>query len=152
MAGASEAFFGAGGFFKLGYDFDSAGEDGDGDHLGDFLAGADFDGRVAQVGHEDEDFAAVAGIDDSGGGGETFGRHGRAVADEQAEGGTGGGMAGLDGYAGADFDGGAGNEEGRFEGEEVIAEVFAGVSDYGDAGGGVEEFYAEHGAMVTERG
>jgi hypothetical protein len=61
-------------------------------------------------------------------------------------------MAGFDGDARADFDGGAWSEEGRFEGEEVITEVLTGVSDDGSLGSGVEQLYAEHGAMVTEPG
>ena len=43
-------------------------------------------------------------------------------------------MAGFDGDAGADFDCGVRSEKGGFEGEEVVAEVFAGVGDNRSAG------------------
>ena len=49
-----------------------AGEDGHGDHLRDFFAGLELDGVVAEVGHDDLDFTALAGIDDAGGGGAAF--------------------------------------------------------------------------------
>jgi hypothetical protein len=53
-------------------------------------------------------------------------------------------MAGFDGDPGADFDGGMGSEEGGLKGEEIVAEVLAGVGDDREPGGGIEEFYAEH--------
>jgi hypothetical protein len=40
---------------------------------------------------------------------------------------------------------GAGSEEDGFEGEKVVAEVFAGVRDDRGLGGGVKQFYAQHG-------
>jgi hypothetical protein len=60
-------------------------------------------------------------------------------------------MAGFDGDAGADSDGGAGREFCGFEGEEVVAEVFAGVGDDGKPSGGVKEFYAEHDLILRLR-
>jgi len=58
--GAAEALFSAGRVFK-GLNFmDRTGENGDGNHLGDLLAGFEFDGSVAEVGHKDENFAPVA--------------------------------------------------------------------------------------------
>jgi hypothetical protein len=53
-------------------------------------------------------------------------------------------MAGFDGDAGADADSYARSEDGALKGEEVVAEVFAGVGNLGSAGGGVEKLYAEH--------
>ena len=144
MAGTAEAFFGAGGIFERVDRLDRAGEDWDGDHLGDFVAGADFERGVAEVGHEDEDLPSVAGIDDAGGGGDSFGSHGGPVTDQQAERCAGGWMAGFDGDAGADADGGLGGEDSSVQGEEVVAEVFAGMGDDGSAGRGVEELDAEH--------
>jgi len=151
-SGAAEALFGAGGVFERFDGDDVAGEDGNGDHLGDFFAGIEFERVFAEVGHEDEDFAAVAGVDDAGGGGDAFGGHGRAVADEQAEGLAGGGVVGFNGDAGADADGGSGRERGRLQGEEVVAEVFAGVGDLGGAGSGVKEFYTKHASMLEHGG
>jgi hypothetical protein len=151
-SGAAKPLFGAGGLFQ-GFDGrDFAGKYGNGDHLGDFFAGIEFERVFAEVGHEDEDFAAVAGVDDAGGGGDAFGGHGRAVADEQAEGLAGGGVVGFNGDAGADADGGVGCERGWLKGEEVIAEVFAGVSDLRGAGSGVKEFYAKHDSMLEHGG
>ena len=123
---------------------DGPGEHWNGDHLGDFVAGAEFDNCVSEVGHEDENLAAVAGIDDSGSGGDAFGCHGRAVADQQAEGDTGFRMTGLDGDSRADADGLAGSENRALKGEKVVAEVFAGMGNLGSAGGGVEKLDAEH--------
>jgi len=124
---AAKSLFGAGGVFEGLNGFDGAGEDGDGDHLGDFFAGLELDGSVAEVGHEDQDFAAVAGIDDAAGGGDSPGSHGGAVADQEAERHSGGGMAGLDGDAGAHPDGGAGSEQGGFQSKQIVAEILAGV-------------------------
>ena len=42
-------------------------------------------------------------------------------------------MTGLNGDTGADADGFAGLEEYGFEGEDIVAEVFAGMGDDGDA-------------------
>jgi hypothetical protein len=60
-------------------------------------------------------------------------------------------MARLDSDSSADLDGGAGNKESSFEGEDVVAKVFAGGCDNGGPGGWIEELNAEHGLMVTER-
>jgi hypothetical protein len=38
----------------------------------------------------------------------------------------------------------AGGEKDAFKGEEVVAEVFAGVGNDGGAGGGVQKLHAEH--------
>jgi len=143
-AGTAKALLGAGGVFEDDYLFDGSGEYGNGDHLGDFFAGLKFDGCGSKVGHEDEDFAAVTGVDDAGGGGDAFGGHGRAVADQEAEGGAGGRMAGFDGDSGADFDRGLGSEDCGFEGKQVVAEVLTGVGDDGEEGGWFEQLYAEH--------
>lgn len=148
----AESLFGAGGVFEGLNGFNGTGEDGDGNHLGDFFAGLELDGGVAKVGHEDKNLAAVAGIDDAGRGGDSFASHGGAVANQEAERDSGGGMAGFDGDAGADPDSGAGSEQGGFESKQVIAEVLAGVGDDRGAGGWVQELYTEHGLMVTERG
>ena len=134
VAGASEAFFSAGGVFKGFGFFYRAGEDVDRHHLGDFFAGLEFDGCVAEVGHQDKDFATVAGINDAAGCGDSACGHGGAVADQQAEGRAGGWVASFYSDAGADFCRGAGGEGGCFEGEDVIAEVFAGMCDYREAG------------------
>ncbi len=90
--------------------FDGPGENWHRNHLCDFLAGGDRRG-VAQVGHQDQDFAAVAGVDDPGGGGDASGGHGGAVAHQQSEWLSGGRMAGFDGDAGADADCGARSEQ-----------------------------------------
>ena len=144
LPGASEPLLCAGGVFEGGDFFDHSCQYGNRNHLGNFLTGFDVQGEVSKVGHEDEDLAPVAGIDDSGGGGDALGGHGRAVADQQPERGPGGGMAGLDGDAGSDTDGGAGGEFGRFKGKNVVAEIFAGVSDDRKPCSRIEEFYAEH--------
>lgn len=152
LSGAAKAFFGAQGVFEAVDFSDCAGEDGDGHHLGDFFSGVELEGGVTEIGEEDEDLAAVAGVDDAAGGGDAARGHGGAVADEQAERRAGVGMAGFDGDAGADPGGVAGRKEQRFEGEEVVAEVFAGVGDDGELGLGMESFYAQHRSMVSNRG
>jgi hypothetical protein len=53
-------------------------------------------------------------------------------------------MAGLNGDSGANPDGGARGENGAFEGEKVIAEIFAGVGDDGGAGGWIQKLYTQH--------
>ena len=75
----------------------------DGNHLGDAVVFFD-DGAGVHGGEEDEDLAAVSGIDDAAVGEDAFSRdrHGRAVANEEAE------SAAIDGDAGADFVDGAG--------------------------------------------
>ena len=107
----------------------------DGDHLGDFFAGIDFYCCLAQVGHENEDFAAVPGVNDAPGGGNTAGGHGGAITDQQAEGSAAGRISGLDGDAGTDPDCCSGSKGRCFEGEHVIPQVFARMRDYGQAGG-----------------
>jgi len=142
--GTAEALFGPGGVLE-GVDGDHLpGEHGDGDHLGDLVAGGDLERGFAEVGHEDEDLASVACIDDAGGGGDAPGGHGGAVADQQAQRLASGGMARFNGHAGADAGGGAGRERSSFQSEEVVAEVFAGVGDLRGAGIGVQQLYTEH--------
>jgi hypothetical protein len=131
--------------------FHGSGEDGDGNHLGDFLAGFEFDGVVGQVGHDDKDFATVAGVDDATGGGEAAGGHGGTVTDKEAEGRAGLRVAGLDGDTGAEAEGGARGERYGFEAEDVVAEVFTGMGDDGQTRAGVLKSYAKHRLMVAER-
>ena len=144
LPGASEPLLCAGGVFEGGDFFDHSCQYGNRNHLGNFFTGFDAQGEVSKVGHEDEDLAPVAGIDDSGGGGDALGGHGRAVADQQPERGPGGGMAGLDGDAGADPHSGARSEFRSSEGEEIVPKVFTGVSDNRQPSGRIEQFYAEH--------
>src|SRR3569833_460828 len=104
-SGTAEPFGFAGGGLEVVDGVDGAGEHGDRNHLGDFVAAFDFNGSFAEVGHDDLDFAAVSGVDDSGGGGDAARAEGGAIADEEAQGDAGFGVARLDGDAGADADG-----------------------------------------------
>ena len=115
------------------------------DHLGDFFASGKLDWNVCEVGHEDEDLASVTGIDDTGDDGDASRCHGRPVAYQQPERLAGDGMADFHGDSGADSCLGACGQQDGFEGKQVVAEVFAGMRDNGGLGGGVEQFYAEHG-------
>jgi hypothetical protein len=54
-------------------------------------------------------------------------------------------VASFHGDSGADPGLGAGSEQHGFEGKQVVAKVFAGMGDDRGLGGGVEQFYAEHG-------
>ena len=148
--GTAESLFGAGRVFQRLHRLDVTRKNRDGDHLGNLFARFELDGSIAEIGHEDEDFASVAGIDDSRCCGNTSRRHGGPVANQQAEGNAGGGMARLDGDAGADADGRARGERRGFEGKEIVAEVLAGVGDNGSAGGGVKQFYAKHGTILSQ--
>jgi len=134
VVGAAEAFFGAGGVFECFGDFYRASEDVDGHHLGDLFSGLELYGSFAEVGHQDEDFATVAGIDNAAGCGDSACGNRGAIANQQAERCAGDGVAGFDSDAGADFYRGAGGEGGCFKGEDVVTQVFAGVRDYREAG------------------
>lgn len=137
-AGTAETLACAGGHFQCFYFLDEPCQYGNGDHLRDFFAGLEFDGGATEVRHEDENFAAIAGIDHASSSGDTLRRNGRAVADQQAERSAGGGMARLNGDAGADSDCGLGSQENEFECKEVVSEVLAGVCNGGDASTGFE--------------
>jgi hypothetical protein len=59
-------------------------------------------------------------------------------------------MAGFDGNAGAEATGLAGSEGYGFETEDVVAEVFTGMSDRRQTGARIKQFYAKHMSMVAE--
>jgi hypothetical protein len=62
-------------------------------------------------------------------------------------------MAGLDGDTGAHLDSGQGQQNGIFQRKKVIAQVFAGVGDYGQSGARVKQLYIQHNElMVIEQG
>jgi hypothetical protein len=148
--GAAEAFFGACRVIE-GFDlFNGTSEDRDGNHLGDLLAGFQVDGGIAEVGHDDEDLTAIAGVDDAAGASQAAGSHGGAVADEQAEWGAAVGMASLDCDAGAEADGVARSHSEGIKAEDIIAEVFPGMGYGGQACAGVQQFHTKHELILAE--
>jgi len=107
--------------------------------LGDTVAFIDFVGRLAQVEHDDFEFAAIAGVDGGGGVGESEG-----VFEGEAAAG-----ADLDFVAGRDFESEAGRDSERNVGQENgvfdTAQIEAGVFErtvgvFGDAGFGRQFF------------
>jgi hypothetical protein len=58
-------------------------------------------------------------------------------------------VAGFDGDAGAYANGFVGLEEDGFEGEDVVAKIFAGMGNDREAGAWFEKFHAEHVLMVA---
>jgi len=104
--------------------------------------------READVGEQDLDFAAVAGVDDSSGDSDALGGHGGAVADEQAKRVRSDGVASLNGDAGAQANGVVGEQFRAFKGKDVIAEVFSGMGDFGEAGSVSEQFYEQHSTIL----
>lgn len=144
LAGASEASVRARRVLEGIGLLNGPGEDGDRDHLGNLVAGVDLLRLLSEICHEDEDFAAIAGVDHAGCSGDAAGGDGGAVADEQAQGVAGVRMARFDRDAGANADGGAGLKGDRIKSEDIVAQVFAGMRDDGQAGGRIEEAYAKH--------
>ena len=140
-AGGAARCFGEGvGLFKGGLDAKDDAE------LGDAVAGGDRVGLGGEVGEDDLELAAVAGVDDTGEGGEAADGQAGAVFDQGA---VGGGE--FEGEAGADGEGGAGLADGGegdgLCGEEVSGEVSEGaeVGVAGDLGGGEEALDADGG-------
>ncbi len=137
MAGRAEAGdatrgFGEGvGLFKGGLDALHHAE------LGDAVAGGDEVGLAGEIGEDDLELAAIAGIDDAGEGSDAAQGEAAAVLDEGA---VGGGK--FEREAGSDGLGGAGLADGRegkgFGGEEVGGEIAKGtdVGVTGELGGG----------------
>lgn len=121
--GAAEAccsawsFGESGDFFEVGFDALNDAE------LGDAVAGFDLGCGLAEVGNDDADLAAVAGIDDAGECGESSEGEAGTVFDERA----------VSGWefkreAGGDGDGGSGRERSGFGGVEVGGEITVGAS------------------------
>jgi hypothetical protein len=102
--------------------------------LGDFFAGLELDGRVAEVGHDDLDFAAVPSVDHTSGSGDASGSHRRTVADQQTQRGAGLRVAGFDGDPGANANSLVGFENDGFDSEDIVGEVFARVRDNRETG------------------
>ena len=84
-----------------------------------------------------ENLAAVAGVNDPSSGGDSARCHGRAITHQQAERRASVRVTRFDGNAGAHLDGCAWGERYAFQRKKVIAEIFAGVGDYGRVGAGV---------------
>jgi hypothetical protein len=59
-------------------------------------------------------------------------------------------MAGFYGDAGAEPESGARGESYGFKAEDVVAEVFPGMSDGGQARAKVQQFHSKHTSMVAD--
>ncbi len=144
MAGGAEAGGTTGGLgegvglFEQGLDAEDDAE------LGEAVAGGDGVWVGGEVGEDDLELAAVAGVDDAGEGGDAADGEAGAIFDECA---VGGGE--FEGEAGANGEGGAGladrGEGDGFGGEEVGGEIAegAGVGVAGELGGGEETLDAD---------
>jgi len=118
VAGGAEAGGVAGGFGQGGGFFEGGLDALDDAELGDAVAGGYGLGFWGQVGDDDFEFAAVAGVDDAGEGGDAAEGEAGTVFDEgPVGGGELEGEAGADGLRGTGCAGGG--ESGGFGGEEV---------------------------------
>ena len=107
--------------------------------LGDLVTRADGVGFVAKIFHQDDDFAAVAGIDDSGVAHEAlFGHAGAGFHDAAGRGRE------LDGDSGVNSGGATSRQSDVFGGVEVVADVLSGMCYCGQRCIGREFFDFEH--------
>src|SRR3974390_163034 len=134
----TESFGAAGGVSEIGFD-DFPSQKRMLEQLGDLIALANDVGLGAEVFHEDDDFTAIAGVDDSGVAQKALLGHAGAGLHDAA-----GRRRELDGDSGVNSGGAVGRQGDVFGGVEVIADVFSGMCYCWQHCIGRELFHFEH--------
>ena len=134
----AESFGAAGGVSEIGFD-DFPSQKRMLEQLGDLIALANDVGLGAEVFHEDDDFTAIAGVDDSGVAQKALLGHAGAGLHDAA-----GRRRELDGDSGVNSGGAVGRQGDVFGGVEVIADVFSGMCYCWQHCIGRELFHFEH--------